>query len=245
MAKREAVSDTIAFDLPSGIPVEIQEIDAYAEKGLTNKEELISGRAMNKIMRSALVSFNGEPMPSNDGEANAIILDMKSGDRNYLLLRIRMQSYGEEMSFNYKCPECRKTSGYHVNLRELLEDGTLKVHPYVDTPITVETRSGVAEIEYGTGRTEQWLAQQKEIDTIKMAMARCKKFNGQPPSYKDFEKLPVRDLTAIRVAAMDLKGGLEPMIELECLKCDNSYEVWLYTIQDFFIPLTKQGNIGR
>ena len=245
MAKRENVGNVISFELPSGIPVEIQEIDAYAEKALTNREELASGRAMNKVMRSALVSYNGQPMPANEGEANAIVLDMRSGDRNYLLLRIRMQSYGDEMIFNYKCPECKRTSGYRINLRECLDDGTFKIYPYSeDAPVQVETRGGIAEIDYSTGRTELWLAQQDEIDTVKFALARCKTLNGKKPTYKDMEQLSVNDLKNIRLAAVDLKGGLDPTIELNCLKCGNYFNVPVHLIPDFFIPVTTKESIG-
>ncbi|MBQ3626386.1 MAG: hypothetical protein II948_06550, partial [Synergistaceae bacterium] len=94
MPKREIISEVESFKLPSGIAVEIQEIDAATERLLTNRKEMSSGRALNKIMLSALVSLNNKPLPENEGEANALILDMKTGDRNYLLLRIRMQSYG-------------------------------------------------------------------------------------------------------------------------------------------------------
>ena len=44
MAKREIVGDTVKFDLPSGTSVEIQEINAEAEKVLTDRQNLKSGR---------------------------------------------------------------------------------------------------------------------------------------------------------------------------------------------------------
>ena len=245
MARREIIGDIESFNLPSGIPVEIQEIDAAAERALTNKREMSSGRAINKIMLSALVSLNGKPMPDNEGEANVLLLDLKSGDRNYLLLRIRMQSYGDEVIFNSECPHCHKTSGYKINLRECLDNGTLKVHKYRDdVPLIIETRGGTAEIDYSTGRTEQFLAQQSEFDSVNFALAACKSFNGKPPSYKEFSKLPVKDLTKIRLAYLDLKGGLDPRIELDCLECSRSYDTMLYSIPDFFIPATTAESIG-
>ena len=245
MARREIIGDIESFNLPSGIPVEIQEIDAAAERVLTNRKEMSSGRAMNKLMLSALVSLNGKPMPDNEGEANALLLDLKSGDRNYLLLRIRMQSYGDDLIFNYECPHCHKTSGYKINLREYLDNNLLKVYDYrSDTPIIVETRGGTAEVDYSTGRTEQFLAQQPELDTVSFALAACKSFNGKPPSYKEFSKLPVKDLMKIRLAFLDLKGGLDPRIELDCLECSRSYDAMLYSISDFFIPATTAESIG-
>ena len=184
-------------------------------------------------------------MPENEGEANTILLDMKSGDRNYLLLRIRMQSYGDELIFNYECPSCRKTSGYKINLREYLDNGTLKITPYrEDVPLIVETRAGTAEIDYPTGRTEQWLAQQTDFDTVNLALAGCKTFNGHAPVYSEFSKMLVKDLNKIRLAFLSLKGGLDPRIELDCLECGRSYDVMLYQIPDFFIPQTMAESIG-
>ena len=236
------------FTLPSGRHVEIQELTSKAERILTSKPDLKSGKWFNKFIAYALVSLDDKPVPENEGELISLLLDMKSGDRNYLALQIRMLNYGPELIFNHKCPECGTTSGYKINLQEMLDDGTLQVHPYrKDVPITVETRAGIAEIDYMTGRTEQWLAEQKELDLTKIAMASCKSFNGKPPEYKDFTEMFVRDLSQIRLASNELnaKGGLTASIELDCPECSSSYSVMLYQIPDFFTPLTTAESIGR
>ena len=44
MPKREIISEVESFKLPSGIAVEIQEIDAATERLLTNRKEMSSGR---------------------------------------------------------------------------------------------------------------------------------------------------------------------------------------------------------
>ena len=249
MAKKENVNDVndiVAFDLPSGIPVEIQEVTAAAEKMLLNRQDMKTGKGLNKFILRALVSYDGKPMPTGSDGMNTL-LDMKSGDRNYLILRIRMNSYGEELDFNYKCPVCGKTSGYHINFQEALDNGILKVYPYRDDmPIVVNARSGIAEIDYMTGRDEEWLATQKEIDLINIAVAGCSAFNGHKPTYKEFEDLLVKDLSKIRLEILNLKGGLDPKIELECPNpdCNNNYDVMLYQIPDFFTPLTAKGITG-
>ena len=237
--------ETEKIILPSGIECEIQELTAEAERVLTSKADLKSGQWINKFMAKALISIDGKPVPQNQGELINMLLDMKTGDRNYLLLKIRMQSYGDEMIFNYECPKCHETSGYELNLKQLLDNGELKVYPYrEDTPISVEIRNGIAEIDYMTGRSEQWLASLKNIETIHMAMAACKSFNGKAPEYKDFLKLPTRDISKIRMAYSELKGGLDPQIELECFECDSNNKIMLYQIPDFFTPLTSLDNIG-
>ena len=239
------LEDTKKIVLPSGIECEIQELTADAERILTNKADIKSGQWINKFIAKALVKINNKPVPSNQGELVNMLLDMRTGDRNYLLLQIRMQSYGDEMVFNYECPKCHKTSGYNFSLQELLDTQELKIYPYrEDTPISIETREGVAEVDYLTGRKEQWLATVKEIDPIYLAMAACVSFNGKAPEYKDFLKLKTRDISKIRAAFSELKGGLDPQIELNCDECDNSYKVMLYQIPDFFMPTTTLASIG-
>ena len=237
--------DTMEFTLPSGRAVEIKEFSVEAEKVLDNKQALKSGKWLNKFMVKSLVSLDGKPVPQNEGEAVTLLLDMKSGDRNYLLLQIRMLNYGAEMTFNYECPKCGKTSGYSMNLQEMLDDGTLKVYPYRDdVPLIVETRSGTAEIDYPTCRAEQWLAELSNPDRVHYAMAMCTRFNGHAPEYKEFSGMFARDISEIRKAGNSLKGGLDPFIELECLECDTSYTIPIYRIPDFFTPLTTTGSIG-
>ena len=237
--------DTVKIMLPSGIEAEIQELKGRAEQLLTDKVMLKSGQWLNRFMAKALVSLGGKPVPSNQGELISMLLDMKTGDRNYLLLRIRMMSYGDEFVFNYECPKCHKTSGYQLNLQDMLDNDELKIYPYRDdVPILVETRSGTAEIDYMTGRTEQWLASLPKVDTIHLAMAACKSFNGKAPVYKVFEDMYTKDLSEIRKVYANLKGGLDAQIELDCPECDTSNKVMLYAIPDFFTPLTTMDSIG-
>ena len=237
--------DTLKFSLPSGRPVEIQEFTAEAERILDDKQAMKSGKWLNKFMAKALVSLDDKPVPKNEGEVVNLLLDMLSGDRNYLLVQIRMMNYGPDMVFNYECPKCGKTSGYSLNLQEMLNDGTLKVYPYRDDmPLIVETRNGIAEIDYPTGRTEQWLIGLRELDRIHLAMAMCKNFNGHAPEYKEFSGMFAKDISEIRKAGNNLRGGLDTTIELECLECESSYNVLLQRIPDFFTPLMMTDNIG-
>ena len=245
MAKREHIEDTKKITLPSGISAEIQEITGAAEKILTTDPGASLNKKVNKFILKALVSLDDKPLPENPGEAYDLILNMKTGDRNYLLMKIRMATYGDEVVFNYKCPNCGKTAGYLLNLRERLDDGTLKIHPFrKDTPLKIETSAGIAEVDYMTCRREQWLNEQKEVDPINLVMAFCTSFDGKAPDYKTFENLYARDLNKIRLAGTGLKGGLEPNIELDCLKCGTSYKASLFSIQDFFTPLTTPESIG-
>ena len=50
--------DTLKFILPSGRSAEIQEFTAEAEKILDDKQEMKSGKWINKFMAKALVSLD-------------------------------------------------------------------------------------------------------------------------------------------------------------------------------------------
>lgn len=237
--------ETLKFNLPSGRSVEIKELAAEAERILDSKQDMKSGKWFNKFIAKALVSIDEKPVPKNEGEIISLLLDMKSGDRNFLLLQIRIMNYGSDMVFSYKCPKCGKVSGYSLDLQQMLDDGSLKVYPYRDdVPLKIETRSGIVEIDYPTGRTEQWVAGLKDMDRIHLAMAMCSSFNGHPPEYKDFAGMFAKDISEIRKIGNNLKGGLDPAIELDCPECDSSYSVMLYQIPDFFTPLTTMESIG-
>ena len=245
MAKEKHL-DTATFTTPSGVECVIQELTAEAERGLADREALRTGRAIDRLMRHAIVSWDGAPLPENDGAAMELLSGLRVGDRNYILLQIRILTYGAEMVFNSKCPSCGKTAGYRVDLAEMLADGELKVWPYRDdVPLIVETRDGPAEVGYLTGKGERWLASLKEIDPVSLAVAACWKFNGEPPTVGALLKLSAGDLSKIRLAFMGLKGGLDPNIELDCPKCGGSYGVTIHSIPDFFMPLTSAETIGR
>ena len=67
------------FALPSGRLVEIQELSAEAERVLDNKQEMKSGKWLNKFMAKALVSLDDKPVPKNEGELISLLLDSRAG----------------------------------------------------------------------------------------------------------------------------------------------------------------------
>lgn len=242
----EILVETESFDLPSGRPVTIREITGAAQKVFSRKDDLMSGKWINKYLYHAVTMLDGNPIPTNYGEANVLFLDMLSGDRNYLLTKVRMFNFGTAMDFNFECPDCHKTSGYHVDLQEAIDSKELKMYPYrEDMPLVVEFRGGNVEIEYPTGRTEEWLYSHNDnMDVIFSTMPFCKTFNGRPPKYSDFENLYARDLNKIRNAIEDLKGGFDERLELKCLHCQRINSAPLHLIPEFFFPRTMREYVG-
>ena len=57
--------------------------------------------------------------------------------------------------------------------------------------------------------------------------------DGRRPTLKDLENMKGKDLLALRSAMMNMKGGLDGVIELDCLECNRTYQAGLSGIQDF------------
>ena len=223
--------------LPSGIEAVIKPLTGRAEKILTDKQLAKSGATADRFMMECVESIGGaENMTPQEKEK--ALLDMYSGDRNYLLLMIRIEGFGPELYFNNKCPDCKATSGYSANLEEMLEDGTFEILPYGDATRRVElpVSGGYAEIVHMTGAIERRMAKLSEGDLHQLMLLRIGSLNGKTATVKDLENMYGKDLLAIRAAMNEMRGGLVAEIELDCAECGNTYKVPLISIQDFFLP---------
>ncbi|MDR1021021.1 MAG: hypothetical protein LBL73_09710 [Synergistaceae bacterium] len=233
--------------LPSGRKAEITPIDGKTERLLEDKELLRNGTLIDKYLASRIESLDGDSSLTPQQKEKEV-LDMRTGDRNFLLYEIRIDSYGPGMTFNYQCPSCKKTSGYQIDLRKLLDDETIKVHPYRDGPLRVELprSGGYAVIDYMTGREERKGAQLKGNPISGTILIRVKELNGRPPTLKDYDALIGEDLAVIRGGIKEMEnGGLFPTLELTCLDCGNEYPADLRSIIDFFAPTkTSTGSAG-
>jgi len=233
--------------LPSGKTVEITPIDGKTERLLEDKKLIQSGAFIDKYLASRVEAIDGEYSLTPQQKEKAV-LDMLSGDRNYMLYKLRIESYGPEMIFNNECPSCKKTSGYEVNLNELLENGTIKIYPYHDKPLRINLprSGGYALIAHMTGHDERNLIQLKDTPLSGAMLLRVAELNGKQPTRKEIDELIGEDLAAIRGGIRDMgRAGLVSSIELTCLDCGNEYTVELANISDFFVPMkTSMENAG-
>ena len=224
--------------LPSGKQVEISPADGKAERMFEDKKLIRDGTLIDKYLTSRIesVDCNTSMTPQ---QKEAFVLDLFTGDRNYLLYQIRVDSYGPDMVFNHECPKCKKTNGYKVDLKELLENKTVKIYPYKDEPLRVKLprSGGYAIVKHATGHDERRAAQIKDDMITGGMLLRTAELNGKPPTRKEMEELIGEDRAVIRGAmeAMN-KAGLWPEIELTCLECNSDYQAPLQGIPDFFVP---------
>lgn len=233
----EKTNDTLNITLPSGLQVVLKPMTGRAERVLEDKKLYKSGALVDRYMMECIETI-GDKEKMTPQEKEKALLEMLSGDRNYLLMAIRIEGFGPEMIFTSTCPKCKKDSGYEINLQEMLDNGTFPVFPYQEAPRRVDlpASGGYAEIEYMTGQRERQMAQLPENAIHQSMLIRIHSINGERATLKDLENMHGRDLLALRAAMGDMRGGLDSMIELDCGECGASYEISIASVPDFFVP---------
>ena len=106
---------TETIDLPSegkfynsgAKTVDIKPITAKEEDILSNERLLRSGKAFDELIKSCVVNWNGINFD-----------DLLVGDKNAILIAIRIISLGDEYGVNVTCPNCMNKSDLAISLKE-------------------------------------------------------------------------------------------------------------------------------
>lgn len=233
--------NTDRFTLPSGLECEIKEFDGKTEKILTDSRLLKQGRTGDLIMARSLVFLDGKTF-ENEADAENAVLDLRTGDRNYLFMKIRILNYGAEMYINHRCPHCGAWGGYQLNLEEMLSGGgengeTFTIRPYgADISLTL-SNGDIAVLADTTGRVERRLLQLQELTSLDVDTACVVSINGEKPKRGYFDNLPARDIKLIRDTYREkLSGGLDSVVFLTCAGCNAENDVDISREPDFFMP---------
>ena len=104
------------FELPSGLEIELREMTGAEEELLTNQRLIRTGDAVNQALKNSIVRLG-----DNDEPTVKDVLDLLSGDRLFVLVRLRQISLGDEVELELTCPNtaCRAANAVTVNSEEL------------------------------------------------------------------------------------------------------------------------------
>ena len=86
------------------------------EELLTNQRLIRTGDAVNQVLKNCIVRLG-----DNDEPSMKDVLDLLSGDRLFILVKLRQVSLGDEVELELVCPNaaCRATNHVAVDLEEL------------------------------------------------------------------------------------------------------------------------------
>jgi hypothetical protein len=216
---------------------------------MTGREESIladrrfqrnGGKLVTELLHSCLVRLGD--LPQN---GRATVAGMYSADRNFLLLKLRGITFGDELQATYHCPSCNESVHQLENLNELplhtqtegeppddvvveLEDG------YVDKDSSVHT---ALTLRLPTGADEEAVAPQlrKNPSLGKNALlARCMKSLGDLPQHrleaigpKIMADLTLSDRRLIDRALNQAAPGIDLFREIECPHCGHEFKTSL------------------
>ena len=231
--------NTDKFTLPSGIECEIKEFDGKTEKLLFDQGMAKQGRTGDVILARSLISLDGKTF-KDEAEAEAAVLDLYIGDRNYMTVKVRILNYGPEMYINHQCPNCKTWGGYQLNLEDMLKgdgDEDFAIRPYGGDVTVTLSNGDKAVLTEMTGHTERRLALLKELTSLDIDTACVASVNGERPKRSYFDNLPARDIKLIRDTYNEkLNGGMDGVVFLTCAGCNAENDVKISREPDFFLP---------
>lgn len=218
------------FMLPSGTEIEIMEMTGVEEEILTNQRLIRSGDAVNQVLKNCIIRI-GE----NQDISMKNVLDMLSGDRLFVLVKLRQVSLGDEVELELTCPNtaCRAKDQVTVNLDDL------PVTPYREERefvLTLPVSGSKVRFVHLDGHKEKRLAQMQEPSISAAMMVRIVDIDGNAPSKKALNEMSMRDRSALRAEMLRVDAGIDTTIECDCESCGTRIRTRLEAEPSFLFP---------
>lgn len=209
--------------------LEIKAMTAKEEDILTSRALLKKGTVVTELIRSCLINKGVNP------------LDLLSGDRNALMIAIRITGYGPEYNVEMECTECGVKSPHAFDLGAL-PIKRLEIEPVQPGANVFEFllpySKKVAKFKFMTGRDEEEimmlnekqkkLALGGESNVTTNLLYSVLSIDGVEDRAKvaNFIKnMPARDSLALRNYVKDNEPGIEMKQHTVCNACGYSEEV--------------------
>jgi hypothetical protein len=232
---------------PAGSPlhgaqfVEIRAMTAKDEDILTSRALIKQGKVVDALLKSCVLTKGLD------------VEDMLAGDRNALIIGIRVTGYGSDYTATVECPQCEAKSEHSFNLSKL------PIKPLTGKPLSVGhnafaftlPRSGkkvVFKIPTGRDQTELTAALDQIRKSTGLANERIvtTSLHSQILAIDDVtdrnvlqamvESLPAQDSRALRKHMAEIEPGVDMKQTFICQSCaaESVVEVPLGT--EFFWP---------
>jgi len=218
------------FELPSGVEVELREMTGAEEELLTNQRLIRTGDAVNQVLKNCIVRLDENEEPSVKD-----VLDLLSGDRLFILVKLRQISLGDDVELELTCanPACRAANMVTINIEEL------ETTPYGEDREFAFTLPGSGRkvmFGYLDGHKEKRLAALKEPSISSAMLIRIIDIDGAAPSKKLMNEMSLRDRSALRQEMLRVDAGVDTTVETECETCGTRIRTRLEAEPGFLFP---------
>jgi len=200
------------------------------EELLTNQRLIRSGDAVNQVLANCTLRI-GE----DEEIGPKLVMDMLSGDRLFILVKLRQVSLGDEVELDLVCPSaaCRAKNRVTVNLDDL------PVTPYGEEREFVfglPASGSKVRFVYLDGHKEKRLAQMEEPSISAAMMIRILDIDGTAPSKKALAEMSLRDRSVLRQEMLRVDAGIDTSIESDCDSCGTRIRTRLEAEPSFLFP---------
>jgi len=209
--------------------VEIKAMTAKEEDILTSRALLKKGTVISELIKSCLIDKSINP------------LDLLSGDRNALMVAIRITGYGPEYNVEMECPECSVKSPHAFNLGTL-PIKRLEIEPAIPGSNVFEFKlpySGkIVKFKFMTGRDEEEMSQlaekQKKLalgtessvtTSLLFSIISIDGIEDRAKIANFVKVMPARDSLALRDYVKDNEPGIVMKQDTTCNACGHTEEV--------------------
>lgn len=215
------------------VEAEVRELNGADEEALAKPEVGKSlGRFTQLLLQRGVTRIGPFDNPSNNLLGSLLI-----GDRDMLLLAIRIATYGPKLEMSIDCPACSEAFEVEYDLRtdipiKTMDDPTERVIP-------VKLRDGTelqATLTIGTDQEAVLNAGLKatvpELNTL--YLSRCLTMNGRPLGVEEVRRLGIQDRRQLLDVITDKQPGPQyQKLDLECPTCAKEFPLTM-NIMDLF-----------
>lgn len=218
------------FTLPSGLEAELREMTGAEESLLTNRRLMKDGEGVNQVLRDCLVRLGDRTeLAAKD------VLDLLSGDRLFLLVKLRQISFGDEVDLSLACPakDCGEVTDVHIALDDL------EATPYgTEREFIFELPRTKKPVIFTLmdGHMEKRLASLKDPNLHSAMLMRVKEIDGKAPNRNSLTELPAFDLYALRAEMQRVDGGIDTTVHTVCASCGARIVTRLEAEPPFLFP---------
>lgn len=220
--------------------VEIRAMTAREEDILTSKALIKKGTVISHLIKSCMIDKRVDPDT------------LLAGDRNALMVALRVTGYGSEYKVEVDCPACGERSKHSFDLGELPVK-RLDIAPVVDGQNVFETSLPVtkAKVRFKllTGHDEQEImtiaerrkkqgqrAENLVTQRLKYAIVSANGITDKNKLEMMVNNLPARDSLYLRKFIDNNEPGIEMKSWMDCPSCLEHSEVRLPLGAAFFWP---------
>jgi hypothetical protein len=220
--------------------LEIKPMTAREEDILTSRAYIKNGTVISELIKSCLI----------DKSIN--VDELISGDRNALMIALRITGYGADYEVECECPKCSVSSKQSFDLSQL-KIKRLEIEPVSEGSnlfeIELPVSKKVIKVKFLNGYDEKEIMQTTErkkklglqhdnlvTDRLAYSISTVQNISDKNKISQFAREMPARDSLALRKFLDNNEPGVDMTVEMKCPSCFQDSSLRLPLGTSFFWP---------